>query len=93
MSKIISIHSFRGGTGKSNTTANLTTLRAAEGRGGGGGGADIFSPGIRALFGLDPEEVSPWLQASLCSNCRVGGAAACTTPSAALPRLAAMMAS
>jgi MinD-like ATPase involved in chromosome partitioning or flagellar assembly len=32
MATIISIHSFRGGTGKSNTTANVASLLAAEGR-------------------------------------------------------------
>ena len=32
MSAIVSVHSFRGGTGKSNTTANIATLLAAEGR-------------------------------------------------------------
>ena len=32
MSRIISIHSFRGGTGKSNITANIAPLLAAEGR-------------------------------------------------------------
>jgi septum formation inhibitor-activating ATPase MinD len=26
MARIVSVHSFRGGTGKSNTTANLATL-------------------------------------------------------------------
>ncbi len=31
MSHIISVHSFRGGTGKSNTTANLSSLLALEG--------------------------------------------------------------
>ncbi len=36
MSKIISIHSFRGGTGKSNTTANVTALLAASGMRVGG---------------------------------------------------------
>ena len=29
MARIISVHSFRGGTGKSNTTANLAALLAA----------------------------------------------------------------
>jgi septum site-determining protein MinD len=32
MATIVSIHSFRGGTGKSNTTANLATLLAAAGQ-------------------------------------------------------------
>ena len=36
MSRIIAIHSFRGGTGKSNTTANVATLLAA------GGGASVW---------------------------------------------------
>ncbi|MCB0177975.1 MAG: P-loop NTPase, partial [Anaerolineae bacterium] len=31
MSKIISIHSFRGGTGKSNTTANISAILAGQG--------------------------------------------------------------
>ena len=31
MSKIVSVHSFRAGTGKSNTTANLASLLAVEG--------------------------------------------------------------
>lgn len=52
MSKIISIHSFRGGTGKSNTTANLAALLAADGRRVGVIDTDIQSPGIHVLFGL-----------------------------------------
>ena len=32
MANIISIHSFRGGTGKSNTTANLAALLAMQGQ-------------------------------------------------------------
>ena len=36
MSKIISIHSFRGGTGKSNTTANIATQLALVGQARGG---------------------------------------------------------
>jgi MinD-like ATPase involved in chromosome partitioning or flagellar assembly len=32
MPQIISIHSYRGGTGKSNITANLAALLAANGR-------------------------------------------------------------
>ena len=32
MRKIVSVHSFRGGTGKSNTTANLAALMAMAGQ-------------------------------------------------------------
>lgn len=52
MAKIISIHSFRGGTGKSNITANIAALLATEGQRVGVIDTDIQSPGIHALFGL-----------------------------------------
>lgn len=51
--KIVSIHSFRGGTGKSNTTANLAAQVALAGRRVGVVDTDIQSPGIHVLFGLD----------------------------------------
>ena len=50
MAQIISIHSFRGGTGKSNTTANIAALLAAGGRRVGVVDTDIQSPGIHVLF-------------------------------------------
>jgi septum site-determining protein MinD len=49
---IVSIHSFRGGTGKSNTTANVAAILAQRGRRVGVIDADIQSPGIHVLFGL-----------------------------------------
>lgn len=52
MSTIVSIHSFRGGTGKSNTTANVAALLAQSGKRVGVIDADIQSPGIHVLFGL-----------------------------------------
>lgn len=58
MSKIISIHSFRGGTGKSNTTANVATLLAAEGRRFCVIDTDIQSPGIHVLFGMAGEDIT-----------------------------------
>jgi septum site-determining protein MinD len=51
MAKIISIHSYRGGTGKSNTTANLATLIARAGNVVGVIDTDLPSPGIHILFG------------------------------------------
>lgn len=50
MPKTISIHSFRGGTGKSNTTANLAVLIANAGYRVGMIDTDIQSPGIHVLF-------------------------------------------
>ena len=52
MARIISVHSFRGGTGKSNTTANLAALMAMTGRRVGVVDTDIASPGIHVLFGM-----------------------------------------
>lgn len=53
MGEIISIHSFRGGTGKSNLTANIATLVAMKGHRVGIVDTDINSPGIHVLFGFD----------------------------------------
>jgi septum site-determining protein MinD len=52
MPKIISVHSFRGGTGKSNTTANLAALMAMRGQRVGVVDTDVASPGIHVLFGM-----------------------------------------
>ena len=57
MTTIISVHSFRGGTGKSNTTANLAAVFALQGRRVGVIDTDIQSPGIHVLFGLAGDEV------------------------------------
>ncbi len=51
MSRIVSIHSFRGSTGKSNTSANLSYLLADAGRVVGVIDTDIQSPGIHVLLG------------------------------------------
>lgn len=71
MSKIISIHSFRGGTGKSNTTANITTLLAMQGMRVGVVDTDINSPGIHILFGMDEEEMGYTLNDYLWGKCDI----------------------
>lgn len=75
MSKIISIHSFRGGTGKSNTTANISVLLAAEGLRVGVIDTDIQSPGIHVLFGLDPNDMQHTLNEYLWGTCDIAEAA------------------
>lgn len=52
MAQIVSVHSWRGGTGKSNLTANLAAIFAAAGRRVAVVDTDIQSPGIHILFGL-----------------------------------------
>ena len=63
MSKIISIHSFRGGTGKSNTTANVAAILAGQGLRVGVIDTDIQSPGIHVLFGFEEEDMQHSLNA------------------------------
>ncbi len=71
MSKIISVHSFRGGTGKSNTSANLTYLCAVQGLRVGVVDTDIQSPGIHVLFGLDEEAMGRSLNDYLWGKCDI----------------------
>lgn len=71
MSKIISVHSFRGGTGKSNTTANVATLLAAEGKRVGVIDTDIQSPGIHVLFGLEEQDMKFSLNDYLWGKCDI----------------------
>ena len=80
MAKIISIHSFRGGTGKSNTIANVAVLLAAEGRRVGVIDTDIQSPGIHVLFGLAGEEISHTLNDYLWGKCDIQQTAHNVTP-------------
>jgi MinD-like ATPase involved in chromosome partitioning or flagellar assembly len=75
MAQIISVHSFRGGTGKSNTTANLAALLAADGKRIGIVDTDIQSPGIHVLFGVDPSQVKYSLNDFLWGKCEIGQAA------------------
>lgn len=75
MSKIISVHSYRGGTGKSNTTANLTALLAARGLRVAVIDTDIPSPGIHVLFGLDESNMGLCLNDYLWGKCEIKDAA------------------
>jgi len=56
MSKIISVHSFRGGTGKSNSSANLSYTLAKSGCRVGVVDTDIQSPGIHVILGVEEPE-------------------------------------
>ena len=75
MSKIISIHSFRGGTGKSNTTANVSAILAAQGLRVGVIDTDIQSPGIHVLFGFSEDEMNYSLNDYLWGKCNIEDAA------------------
>jgi MinD-like ATPase involved in chromosome partitioning or flagellar assembly len=73
-SQFISIHSYRGGTGKSNITANLGVTLAEQGMKVGLVDMDIQSPGIHALFGFDSSSFRYCLNDYLWSRCDIGDA-------------------
>ncbi len=75
MSKIISTHSFRGGTGKSNITANMAAQFALKGKRVGVIDTDIQSPGIHVLFGMDEEKIDKSLNDYLWGRCSIEEAA------------------
>src|SRR3954470_4786153 len=77
---IISTHSFRGGTGKSNTTANLAVLVARAGYRVGVIDTDIQSPGIHVLFQLHETAIKYSLNDYLWGRCRIEEAAYDVTP-------------
>ncbi|HEY9646369.1 MAG TPA: MinD/ParA family protein, partial [Chroococcidiopsis sp.] len=80
MANIISIHSFRGGTGKSNLTANLASTVALQGSRVGIIDTDIQSPGIHVLFGLDEDSMGRSLNDYLWGRCAIAEAAYQVTP-------------
>lgn len=71
MRQIVSIHSYRGGTGKSNLTANLATAVALQGKRVGLVDTDIQSPGIHVLFGLDDKQVTRAVNDYLYDQCSI----------------------
>jgi MinD-like ATPase involved in chromosome partitioning or flagellar assembly len=55
--KIVAVHSFRGGTGKSNLSANIATNVARQGKRVAIIDTDIQSPGIHVLFGMSEKSM------------------------------------
>jgi septum site-determining protein MinD len=80
MATIVSIHSFRGGTGKSNTTANIAAVLSGLGRRVGVIDTDIQSPGIHILFGLSGDEITSSLNDYLWEGREIAEAAHDVTP-------------
>jgi septum site-determining protein MinD len=75
MSRVVAFHSFRGGTGKSNTTANVAALAAARGLRVGVVDTDIQSPGIHILLGIDQTAMQRSLNDYLWGRCEIADAA------------------
>ncbi len=75
MGQIISIHSYRGGTGKSNITANLAWLAARSGRRVAVLDTDLQSPGVHMVFELDKNRLTHTLTDYLFGRCELEEAA------------------
>jgi len=75
MASIISIHSFRGGTGKSNTSANIASQLALSGAKVGVIDTDINSPGIHILFNVHEDAIKHSLNDYLWGRCQIQDAA------------------
>lgn len=71
MGAVVAIHSFRGGTGKSNLTANLAYCCASTGTRVGVVDTDIQSPGIHVLFGLGDSPMKYCLNDYLKGECSI----------------------
>jgi MinD-like ATPase involved in chromosome partitioning or flagellar assembly len=75
MSAIVSVHSYRGGTGKSNIVANLAYLAARSGRRVAVMDTDLPSPGLHLVLGLERERIVCTLSDYLFGKCELEEAA------------------
>ncbi len=75
MGRIVSIHSYRGGTGKSNLTANLAWLLARRGRRVAVLDTDVQSPGVHMVLGFQRERLVYSLSDYLFGRCEIQDAA------------------
>lgn len=71
MAQIISIHSYRGGTGKSNITANLAWMLSKKGYRTAVVDTDIQSPGIHIIFNIKQDEKHFTLNDFLWGKCEI----------------------
>ena len=69
--KIVTIHSYRGGTGKSNMTANIAVCARAAGKRVAVLDTDLQSPGIHILFNFDQERIKLTLYDFLRGKCTI----------------------
>ena len=84
MPRVVSIHSYRGGTGKSNFTANLAATIASQGHRVGVVDTDVPSPGIHNLFSLEAEQTDRTLNNYLWGEIPIEAAAYDVTSNLAL---------
>jgi MinD-like ATPase involved in chromosome partitioning or flagellar assembly len=69
MAKILSFHSFRRGTGKTNITANIASIYAMQGKRVGVIDTSLQAPAMHILFGLDESKIRHSLNDFLWGKC------------------------
>ncbi|MFL5655659.1 MAG: AAA family ATPase [Ktedonobacteraceae bacterium] len=75
MPTIVSVHSYRGGTGKSNLVTNLAGSVAQMGKRAAVIDTDVQSPGLHVLFGMDVQTIGKNLNDYLYGRCGIEQAA------------------
>ncbi|MDM8520392.1 MinD/ParA family protein [Anaerolineales bacterium HSG6] len=71
MTKIISVHSFRHGTGKSTIIANLATILAQQGKQVAVIDTDFQTPTIHSIFKLNDVQIQYWFNDYLNKKCTI----------------------
>jgi MinD-like ATPase involved in chromosome partitioning or flagellar assembly len=71
MGHIVSIHSYRGGTGKSNITANLAYQAVAQGKRVAVLDTDLQSPGVHVVYQMDKGRIAHTLSDFLFGRCEL----------------------
>jgi MinD-like ATPase involved in chromosome partitioning or flagellar assembly len=66
------VHSYRGGTGKSNVTANVAACAMEAGKKVAVLDTDLQSPGVHVLFGMEQEAIKLTLVDFLWGRCTIG---------------------
>lgn len=74
MSKVIPVHSFRRGTGKSTLAVNLATLIAGQGQRVGIVDTNIQSPSVHTMVNLDESQITNRLNDFLLGRCDISQA-------------------
>jgi len=83
MPQIVTLHSYRGGTGKSTAVANIGLLAAASGCRVAVVDTDIQTPDIHFFFGLDHPTSCRSLADYLTGRCEIADAVGAVTPGGA----------
>ncbi|MEN3052060.1 MAG: P-loop NTPase, partial [Candidatus Methanosuratincola petrocarbonis] len=80
------VHSYRGGTGKSTTTSNLSVLLAALGKRVAAIDMDITSPGLHVIYNVSSQMMRNTINDYIYNRCDFGDIVLDLTNHLKLPR-------